>query len=210
MPAGRAPATSSGPYFPPPPGTQAPFRGRTARSDIYLPPMPEMLHPPASNGSPVLPKSAGLRSPTKTPDPAPMTPLYTKTPMPVPPKADAGAATIRAQTPDEKPSRPLQGQGKIVIPSAEELGLNDVGKLAKYPSDAQAFDWNTVKGQMKELGATHYRLENDADGSVRFVCAVPHPSDPNKHRQFEARANSEQDAYRLALEQANAWKQSLK
>jgi hypothetical protein len=215
MPAGRAPVSSGDPYFPRPAEIFRPIearpstKGRPAGNGIYLPPMPEMLQPPPAGSGTARPKPADPRSP-QTPAPAAMTPLYTKTPTPVPPKANADAATIRAQTPDEKPFRPLPGQGRIVIPTAEELGLN---RIVQTPGDAAnpvTFDWNAVKNQMKLLGASHYRLENEANGSVRFVCALPHPDNPNKHRQFEARAMNEQDAYRLAWEQARAWKQSLK
>ncbi len=108
----------------------------------------------------------------------------------------------RGQNSDEPAARSVlpSSPARLTIPTPEECGL-----VSSKPS--AALDWSSTRMRLDNLGATHYSLSKAAEGGFRFVCALPHPQDASKHRQFEAHASSETEAIAAVLKQAEQWKQ---
>jgi hypothetical protein len=149
---------------------------------IYLPPQKDILNAPK-------PPPFGQREVAAQPEARP----------------PVGAGVVaRGQSPgDDAPIAPPRIPVRISMPSREELGL----LTSNHSPPVCTLDWNTVRQQLEGWQATSYRLEKTADGQFRFVCALPYPQSPGRQRQFEATAASESDALKLALEQAQAWRQ---
>jgi hypothetical protein len=111
--------------------------------------------------------------------------------------------TVRAQAPDETPlaSAPaLQRQESafLHIPSPEELGIGAGGAASK-----SAFDWNAVHARLGQLNAT-FQSRRSTDGYFEFTCLLPTARQGQAHR-IEARAASETEAVRLALDKVEEW-----
>ncbi len=154
------------------------------RSDMYLPPMPDMLQAPRQQ----------LAGP----------PRYGQRELADTKPAPKSNVVIRGQSADEPPPKPkptaampAPAPSKLAIPSPEELGL-------AAASSAPAGDWPMARARLDKLGATYYRLEKAPEG-FRFICALPYPQAPSKQREFEALGASEPEAIRQALAQVEQW-----
>ncbi len=128
-----------------------------------------------------------------------------------PPNPKKAASASKGQTPktihrgqnsDEPAARSSlpSSPAKLTMPTPEECGL-----VPSKPS--AALDWAGARTRLDDLGATHYSLSKAAEGGFRFVCALPHPQDATKQRQFEAHASNETEAITAVLKQAEQWKQ---
>lgn len=170
----------------PQPRANAPQTRRSGRNDLYLPPMPEMLS--ATRGQPAPNPSSG--QPTQPP------PAMAK-------GAGATGPVVRGQSADT-PARPSAATpARGTIPPPEALGLGAAAPTADL-------DWGSTRARLERLGAALYRLERIPDGSHRFTLALPYPDRPTEHRHFEARAATETEAVRVALQQAEQWKAALR
>jgi hypothetical protein len=168
----------------------APQRRAASASDRYLPAMPDMLRPPsAQNGPPRYGQATAGRSSTQ-----------------------GSSLVIRGQAPEEPATgTPKQQiQARLQMPTPEELGLLPAGQADQPRRQATEQpvqgDWSAARNHLEKLGASHYRLEKTPDGGYRFACALPKGGAPGHESQFEARAASEGEAIRLALEQVEAWR----
>ncbi len=121
-------------------------------------------------------------------------------------------ALVRGQSSDErKPIPPPVMPTKLIMPAPEEYDL-----LAKPPFQASTtsalngavsggMDWGVMRQEMDRYRAVFFRLEKMANGSFRFVCALPYPEDAQRQRQFEATGNSESEAMTLVMQQVRGW-----
>jgi hypothetical protein len=110
--------------------------------------------------------------------------------------------TVRAQAPDETPVTVAPGLQRqesafLHIPSPEELGIGAGG------TPKSALDWNVVHGRLGQLNAT-FQSRRTSEGYYEFTCFLPTPRQGQAHR-IEARATSEMEAVRLALEKVEEW-----
>src|SRR5262245_41052319 len=99
----------------PMPGQQA--APRLARSDMYLPPMPEMLNAPAQTA---LPQRYAQRGAPES-KPAGNSNLVIRAQAGDEPAPKRGPGPVAAAPP--KPAPPMQAAAKLSMPSPEELGL---------------------------------------------------------------------------------------
>ncbi len=162
-----------------------------SRNDIYLPPMPEMVHrQPAAAGVSARPSSPARSSRPESP---------------------AGAELVRAQGPDE--ARPGSG-GRVQLPSPEQLGLlpsNDPKRESQKAARSETgssshLDWSAARRRLDGVGAQSFRLEKSAEGGFRFSCVLAYANQPARERHFEAHAGAEAEAVELALRQAEQWR----
>ena len=165
---------------------------RMARGNMYLPAMPDMLNAPMQTSLPQRYAQRGSGGNSNlvirgqaADEPAPKRP-------PARPPAQTPPARPTAAEPQPAP--------KLTIPTPEELGL-----AAAVKSNASSGDWSAARVRLEQLGASHYRLEKTPEGGFSFVCALPYPETPGRQREFEARADSEPEAIRQALEQVEQW-----
>ena len=164
-----------------------------ARSDMYLPPMPDMLSAPGSTNPQQRYAQRGVAGNQGS------NLVIRGQSADEPPPKRAPAPPPQAQTPPAQPRATPPAAGKLSIPTPEELGL------AAGKSDGQRSDWSAARSRLDQLGATYYRLEKAPEGGFSFVCALPYPQTPARQRQFEATAASEPEAIRQALDQVEQW-----
>jgi hypothetical protein len=126
--------------------------------------------------------------------------------------ANPPQVVVRGQIGEDQPGKPAPSPpatAKLVMPSPEELGLL-TATATPQPATPPVADWAAASSRLDQLGACYYRLEKAPEGGFRFVCALPHPQQPNQQRQFEARAATDAEVIRLALQQVEEWKAGQK
>ena len=101
--------------------------------------------------------------------------------------------TVRGQADDEPvESRPL------VLPTPEQLGI------AVPTTTASPIDWTAIHRRLDQMGATCFQLERPVGGGCRVTCLLP-TGQANHSRRLEAQANTQAEAVRLVLDQAEEW-----
>lgn len=147
--------------------------------------MPEMLRPANTQPRLAQENNPAARNPAK--------------------KGDKPANVVRGHIddPPAKTGSPAAPPSRLSMPSPEELGL--VAPATKSAAVPACADWPAARARLDKLGAVFYRLEKEQAGGFRFSCALPHAKGGATQQQFEARAASEQDAIRLAMQQVEAW-----
>src|SRR5262245_10614748 len=102
---------------------------------------------------------------------------------------------IRGQAPDEPAeTRPAA----LVLPAPEQLGI----AMVKTPESA--IDWTAVHRRLDQMGATCFQLERSVSGGCKVMCLLP-TGQANHSRRLEAQANTQAEAVRLVLDQAEEW-----
>jgi hypothetical protein len=102
------------------------------------------------------------------------------------------------------PASPSPQQLGVALPSPEALGvaLPSAEALGLAPGAAAGVDWAATQARLRALGATCPQLDV-LDGGFRFTFVVP-TARPGEVHRVEARAGTEAEAVRLALERAAA------
>jgi len=109
---------------------------------------------------------------------------------------------VRAQMPDE-PAAPAP-RPAIALPTPEECDV----KCPPRPAAGEP-DWAAVHARVKALGAVCFQVEKLAPGGSRVTCVLPTAQAGRTHR-IEARAATDAEAVRVALEQAEQWTGAMK
>jgi hypothetical protein len=92
---------------------------------------------------------------------------------------------------------PEETKSAIVrIPSPEQLGL--------APVASSSVNWETIRGQLRQLKAICFQLDRVAAGGYRFTCWLP-AAESGKSYRVEADGPDEKEAVRLCLERAERW-----
>jgi hypothetical protein len=118
------------------------------------------------------------------------------------------APRFRAQSPDEPaaPRAAAPAPRRIValsMPSPETLGVPAARPAARPAADVPV-DWSAAMARLDRLGATCFQVERLPQGGSQFTCLLP-TGQANQAHRIEARAGSEGEAVRLALDRAEAW-----
>jgi hypothetical protein len=119
------------------------------------------------------------------------------------------------ELPPERPSLTLPPPERlgVSLPSPEALGVADPAtqkpapaaspKPQPAPQPAAGVDWAPVQARLQELRATGAQLDLMPGGGFRFTFVLP-CAQPGQGHRVEARAATDAEAVRLALEQAAA------
>ncbi|HZU37014.1 MAG TPA: hypothetical protein VFA18_13930 [Gemmataceae bacterium] len=121
---------------------------------------------------------------------------------PSPPVARrAPAPVFRGAMPDEAKrvlARPKLALAPLVMPAPEEMGI-----ASRQAADEKA-DWDTLHHRLDSLGARSIQLDRLPEGGYRFSCLLP-TQQPDRCHRVESTADTEVQAVRLVLQQAEQW-----
>ena len=144
-----------------------------------LPPGAVIYPPP---GSPVV-QAAAPRQPAAPPV------RTTQAASPKPP-------VVRGQAPDDKAP---PAHTTVAMPSPDQLGVS-----AKAADGAT--DWVAIHKRLQELGVATFQVDRLNAEVYQFTCLLP-TAEAGKTHRIEAHGNTEAEAARRALDEAQRWKE---
>jgi hypothetical protein len=106
---------------------------------------------------------------------------------------------VRPEEPAPRPApAPVSRPSPVSIPAPEQLGVAAPGKR-------EQLEFGAIPTRLRELGAVSCQVEQLPDGSWRFACQLATTEFGRTHG-IEARAGTEAEAVRQAVQQAEEWK----
>jgi hypothetical protein len=127
--------------------------------------------------------------------------------------SDGGAVESHASTDFSDLSDNPPGSAPVGVAAIDDRSDADDDRPQPLPGDASprapAADepFAALAARLRELGATHYRLETwGTDGGLfRFRCLMAVPGQPRQSQHFEATAEQPLDAMAQVLDQVEPW-----